>query len=54
MTFMNRLFIYILYFQIFNSKYCISSVLIGSLNSAYQLILQVALQGNALRHQLWS
>ena len=54
MTFMNRLFSYILYYQIFNSEYCISSVLIGSLNSAYQLILQVTLQGNALRHQLWS
>ena len=52
MTFMNRLFSYILYYQIFNSEYCISSVLIGSLNSAYQLILQVTLQGNALRQQL--
>ena len=41
MTFMNRLLSYILYYQIFNSEYCISSVLIGSLNSAYQLILQV-------------
>lgn len=38
-----------IHYQILNSKYCISSVLIGSLNFGSQLMLRVTLYGHALR-----
>ena len=42
------------YYYILNSEYCTSSVLIGSLNSGYQLIFRAALQESLLRQLVQS
>ena len=38
-------------YYIFNSEYCISAVLIGSLNSSYQLLLWVTSYGRKHRYK---